>query len=151
MSKSAHYTRYADLAPGRVKGWFRTQAGNHRATEASKRKRVPAKYQVRAAVRGMMMVVRVNIADKWTPSARLPARDVAARLPTIVLLEELLERVALPETSVLVDALLMGLPRRAESLRTGPHPLAADLAEIVTKFAERALVLRQGNSTKQEQ
>jgi hypothetical protein len=108
------------LAPGRVKGKAR---GSHRSRRAHK-----SPIGVTFAVADGSAVITSVVSQKFTAAATIPVRDIAARLPTITLLEELERRAGLESTGPLADAMM-----------TNGHPLGQWLAE----FPERLAALRR--------
>ena len=117
--------RYVFLAGGRVNGKVR---GAHR----SRRKR-PSPIGVTFAVTDGTAVITSVVSQSFTAAATIPVREIAARLPTITLLEELERRGGLESTSLLADAMM-----------TNGHPLGQWLAE----FPERLAALRREHAAR---
>lgn len=69
----------------------------------------------------------------------MPVREMAARMPTIVLVEELAKRVELPATHALLDA-----------LQSVGHELGEPLAELFCKFTEKVAAMRRANAAKEQ-
>lgn len=105
--------RYIAIAGGRV---------------TTKVRSPPRPQRVSLVVRGSKAMISSILTSGFAATAALAVRDIAARLPTITLLEELERRAALDSTTILADAML-----------ADGHPLAAVLAE----FPERVSALRR--------
>ena len=103
----------------------------------------PPLQRLRGAVdlyfEGMMVRIRSRgMRDKrrrHSFTVRTPVREMAARIPTIVLLEELAARAELPSTALLLDA-----------LQTHGHELGEPLAELLQRFTEKVAMLRRANA-----
>jgi hypothetical protein len=149
MSKRNTYSKqYCALGPGRTTGsWTgvadRTyETGAHvdaRARRARGLFGAPPRGAIDVKVQGMHINIRSRTfgdrAQRRMHTVVMPVREMAARLPSIVLVEELAERAESPELGMLLDA-----------LQVNGHPLGQPLADMIKKFTEEVAAMRRANA-----
>jgi hypothetical protein len=115
---------FADLSPGRERS---------RLTVAMDKQAEPA-GAVTISVSGARVRLAFRVGERFGRTARVCVREVAARIPTVILLEELAERAHDPE---------LGLPMLADALLDRGHACGKLAAEIPGLLA----VSRRGAQT----
>lgn len=103
----------------------------------------PTSQRIRGAIdlyfKGMQVHIRSREMDRrkrrHSFTVQASVRELASRMPTIVLLEELAARAEMPSTAFLLDA-----------LQTHGHELGEPLAELLQQFTEKVAMLRRANA-----